>query len=51
MLDTPHSRFRALYDDVYRAGARNPVPGNPDVEAAHLALYSAASAPIAAGVQ
>jgi hypothetical protein len=40
--------------DVYQAGARDPVPGKPDVEAAHLALHraGAAAAPIAtAGAQ
>ena len=37
--------------DVYQAGPRDPVPGKPDVEAAHLALHRtlsrAAPAPIA----
>ncbi|WP_156895737.1 hypothetical protein [Massilia putida] len=40
--------------DVRQAGARDPVPGKPDVEAAHLALHraGAATAPIAtAGAQ
>jgi hypothetical protein len=38
--------------DVHQAGARDPVPGKPDVEAAHLALHRAAQAPIAtAGAQ
>jgi hypothetical protein len=37
--------------DVHQAGARDPVAGKPDVEAAHLALHRASPARIAAGVQ
>jgi len=33
--------------DVHQAGPRDPVPGKPDVEAAHLALHRATPAPIA----